>query len=76
MLSFHLWLEGRSATRGKIGLYPPLYTQYLNYCPQDVITWSADSFTYMNPADIQFQAFDGKFKPYVWKDSKNQTKTG
>lgn len=67
MLEFKLWLEHSSSTRGKIGLYPPLYTQYMNYVPSDVVTWSADSITYLSPKDVQFKAYSGKFKPYFWK---------
>ena len=66
MLEFKMWLEGHKGTMGKIGLYPPLYTQYMNYAPQDVVTWGADAITYMDPKDIKFKAYDGEFKPYFW----------
>jgi hypothetical protein len=71
-LSFRLWLEDRG-TPGKLGLYPPLYTQYQNYPPQDVVTWSADAITYMDPKDVQFSVNKGKFKPYFWKDGVSRT---
>jgi hypothetical protein len=67
-LEFKLWLEGSRTGTGKLSLYPPLYTQYMNYAPQDVVTWSADAITYFDPADVQFKAYDGKFRPYFWKD--------
>ena len=68
-LSFRMWVEGHRATPGKIALYPPLYTQYMNYPPQDVITWSADAITYMDPEDVALsgKAYDGKFRPYFWQ---------
>ena len=67
-LNFKLWTEGHRATRGKIFLYPPLYTQYMNYPPQDVLLWSADAITYMDPKDVQFKAYEigSKFRPYFW----------
>jgi len=65
-ISFKLWLEGHKATVGKISLYPSLYTGYANFPPSSVITWSADSLTYMNDKDIQFKAYSGKFRPYFW----------
>ena len=71
-LEFKVWLEGHRSTPGKIALYPPLYSQYMNYPPQDVVTWSADAITYFDPADVQFQANDGKFKPFFWKDQVNK----
>jgi hypothetical protein len=65
-LNFKLWVEGHRATRGKVSLYPPFYTQYMNYPPQDVVTWSADAITYMDDEDVKFKAYDGKFRPYFW----------
>jgi hypothetical protein len=65
-LNFRLWLEDRTSA-GKLALYPPLYTQYMNYPPQDVVVWSADAITYMDDKDVQFKVFDdGKFHPYFW----------
>lgn len=71
--SFKLWFEHSRTGAGKLALYPPLYTQYLNYPPQDVVTWSADAITYMDPKDVAFKAMDGKFKPYFWYDKVNAT---
>lgn len=66
-LNFKLWVEHSRTGAGKLSLYPPLYTQYMNYPPQDVVTWSADAITYMNPLDVKFKAYDdGKFHPYFW----------
>lgn len=66
-LNFKLWLEHSRTGSGKLSLYPPLYTQFMNYPPQDVVNWSADAITYMNPEDVKFKAYDGKFRPYFWK---------
>jgi hypothetical protein len=72
MLTFTEWLlEHSSSSRAKVGLYPPLYTQVYNYCPQDVITWGADAITYMHEKDVNPTAPYsnwGKFKPYFWQD--------
>lgn len=73
-LNFKLWVEHSRTGSGKLSLYPPLYTQYLNYPPQDVVNWSADAITYMDPRDVQFKAYDdGKFHPYFWFDKVNKT---
>lgn len=77
MMTFKEWLflveRGSSTgTRGKIGLYPPLYTQVFNYAPQDVVTWSADAITYMSEKDVNPTAAYsnwGNFKPYMWQHS-------
>lgn len=72
--SFKLWLEHSRTGAGKLSLYPPLYTQYLNYPPQDVVMWSADAITYMDPKDVEFKAYSGKeFRPYFWFDKVNRT---
>ena len=83
-LNFRLWVEGELLVEhgrtgsGKLSLYPPLYTQYLNYPPQDVINWSADAITYMDPADVKeggraVTPVDSKtFKPYYWHDQVNK----
>lgn len=66
-MEFRLWLEKTRRTSAKLGLYPPLYSQYLNYPPQEIVTWAADAITYMDPEDIKFKAYDdGKFHPYFW----------
>jgi len=74
-LNFKLWFEAAGTeTGGKLALYPPLYTQYMNYPPQDVVTWSADAITYMNPMDVDppgQKVFNGKFHPYFWFDKVN-----
>lgn len=82
MQSFKEWFllmeRGSSTgTRGKIGLYPPLYTQVFNYTPQDVVTWSADAITYMSPKDVDSplpHSSWGKFKPYFWQDGDRHAK--
>lgn len=73
--SFKLWLEHSRTGSGKLSLYPPLYTQYLNYPPQDVVMWSADAITYMDPKDVEFKAFNDpkEFHPYFWFDKVNRT---
>jgi hypothetical protein len=78
MLNFKEWLlaeHGSSTgTRAKIGLYPPLYTQVFNYCPQDVITWGADAITYMSEKDVNHKkpySYEGKFIPYYWLDDSD-----
>jgi hypothetical protein len=69
-MEFKLWLEKQRRTSGKLGLYPPFYTQYMNYPPQEVLLWSSDAITYMDPRDIEFKAYDdGKFHPYFWKNT-------
>lgn len=75
MLNFKEWLineRGSStSTRAKLGLYPPLYTQVFNYCPQDVVTWGADAITYMSEKDVSPNkpySNWGAFKPYYWED--------
>lgn len=65
-LNFRLWVESKGYRTGKLSLYPPLYTQYMNYCPQDVVTWNADAITYMDPEDVKFRVIDGPFQPYFW----------
>jgi len=70
MLQFKLWLEDHRRTSGKLGLYPPLYTQYMNYPPQVIVNWSADAITYMDPADATGKDYTGKFHPYFWKNKK------
>lgn len=68
-MEFRLWLEKQRRTASKLGLYPALYSQYMNYPPQEVILWGADTITYMDPADIAFKAYDDKkFHPYFWHD--------
>jgi hypothetical protein len=77
-LNFRLWVEGSRTGTGKLALYPPLYTQYLNYPPQDVVNWSADAITYMDPKDVSppgQKVFDGKFHPYFWFDKVNSVLT-
>ena len=51
-MDFKEWLllEASRGSNAKQGLYPPLYSQAVNYCTSDVITWSADYITYM-PSD-------------------------
>lgn len=74
-LNFRLWLEEGGSETGKLALYPPLYTQYMNYPPQDVINWSADAITYMDPKDVDppgQKVFTGKFQPYFWFDKVNR----
>ena len=73
-LNFRLWVEHSRTGAGKLSLYPPLYTQYMNYPPQDVVTWSADAITYMDPNDVKFKAYPigEKFKPYFWFDKVNK----
>jgi hypothetical protein len=68
-LKFKLWVEHSRTGAGKVSLYPPLYTQYMNYPPQDILTWSADAITYMDPEDVALsgKAYEGKFRPYIWK---------
>jgi hypothetical protein len=70
-LNFRLWIEHSRTGAGKVSLYPPLYTQYLNYPPQDILTWSADAITYMNPEDVALSGkaypIGDKFRPYFWK---------
>lgn len=72
IVSFKNWLifqEGHHVTVGKMGLYPSFYHQWYNYPPQDVITWSADAITYMDPKDVEFKfLYTKKFQPYFWKD--------
>lgn len=47
-MNFKEWLyEGHKATAGRIGLYPPAYTQVSNYAWADIITWGADTVTYL-----------------------------
>lgn len=73
-LNFRLWVEHSRTSAGKLSLYPPLYTQYMNYPPQDVVNWSADAITYMDPKDVAFKAYDdGKFHPFFWSDKVNRT---
>jgi hypothetical protein len=69
-MNFRLWLEKSSTgSKGKLALYPPLYSGYMNYPPQVVVNWSADAITYMDDKDVQFHAYDdGKFHPYFWFD--------
>lgn len=69
-ISFKNWLifqEGHHATKGKVSLYPDLYHQWANYPPSDVVTWSADAITYMDPKDVEFKfLYTKKFQPYFW----------
>ena len=67
-LNFRLWVEAARTGFGKLALYPPLYTGYMNYPPQAVVNWSADAITYMDERDVQFKALEGEFKPYFWYD--------
>lgn len=55
MKTFKEWLlehGGSTATRSRAGLYPELYTQIFNYCPNSIINWAADVITYMYPDDV------------------------
>lgn len=79
MLTFTEWLleHSSTSTRAKVGLYPPLYTQVFNYCPQDVITWGADAITYMYEKDVSPDvpySNWGTFKPYYWQDGDKTAK--
>lgn len=69
-LNFKLWMENNVDTHANAdAIYPPLYTQYMNYPPQVIATWTADALVYLDPRDVSCKpyAYDGKFKPYIWK---------
>jgi len=67
-LNFKQWLlESARLSRGKVGLYPPLYTQYYNYPPADIVTWSADSITYMDEEDLEQKKTDGFYAKIIRK---------
>jgi hypothetical protein len=72
MKTFRDWIMLREdrGTRGKQGLYPPLYHQAANYPPSDVITWSADAITYMSDEDRDFKFL------YDWPPKKTKGTQG
>jgi hypothetical protein len=74
-MNFKEWLllESARGTYGKQQLYPSYYSQTFNYCPSDVITWSADAFTYMPSEDKVFKMNWGKgilSNPNPWEKNK------
>lgn len=77
-MNFKEWLllmEHSSGSRGKIGLYPPLYTQVYNYPPADIINWSADAITYMDPEDLKYRfLYTPFFTPVIRKTIGNYGK--
>lgn len=76
-LDFKTWLaEHASGTKGKLGLYPALYTQYYNYPPADIVNWSADAITYMDPEDIPQKVVDGYYAKIVRKTIDSPGKAG
>ncbi len=75
-MNFAEWLRlvEHNATLGKSGLYPPLYTQYYNYPPCDIINWSADAINYMDPEDLVSHFSYKFFTPTIRKTIGNSGK--
>lgn len=76
-MNFKEWfvLNEHKATQGKSGLYPSLYTQYYNYTPSDIVTWSADAIVYMDPEDIPQKIVSGFYAKIIRKTIGNFGKT-